>query len=361
VLRRVIWFDALTSKQLLIGASLKKYLAEKGYEVILTAREYDVIRGLIDRLGIEAYVFGGYADDLYEKLIVESERIIKALEILSKHRDYLIAGVSYPNPVEARVIYGVGKPFIVLSDSPHAKHPHRLTLPLARYLIYSKCIPEDAWREYTLPSLRLVSYDGFDELSWIRFLPEASSKKFIEELDLVEHNYVVLRPEEYKASYYEWGFDKDFWIRLSKKLVERDLRVVILPRYSDQRNILLNELRGYIERKRIHIPDPRSAIGPSLVKYSLAVITGGGTMAREAALQGILGITTFPMNLHVDKCAEELGLPLFYVKNINKILDFIEMFSRDIDRYRNMSSNILFGKKTPNEVIYELLRDLEIR
>ncbi|MGC9010064.1 MAG: DUF354 domain-containing protein [Sulfolobales archaeon] len=360
-MRKIIWFDALTSKQLLIGASLKKYLAERGYETILTAREYDVIRGLVEKLGIEAVIFGRYADDLYEKIVAESERMIHAVEILSRHREELIAGVSYPNPVEARVVYGIGKPYIVLSDSPHAKHPHRLTLPLAKYLVYSKCIPENAWREYTLPTLTLVAYDGFDELSWIKDLPEVSSRKYIEELDLDEYSYVVLRPEEYKASYYEWGFNRDFWVELSKRIIGKRLRVVILPRYSDQKIVLSNDLREYIEKKMVVIPDPASAIGPALVKYSLAVVTGGGTMAREAALQGVLGITTFPTMLHVDKCVEELKLPLHYIRDINKICELIDEYIRDIDRSKEKIKTIVSMKKSPNEVIYGLLKELEAR
>lgn len=358
-MRRVIWFDALTSKQLLIGASLKRYLAERGYETILTAREYDVIRGIVEKLGIDAIIFGKYAENLYEKIISESERMIHAVEILSRYRGELIAGVSYPNPVEARVVYGVGKPYIVLSDSPHAKHPHRLALPLARYLVYSKCIPESAWREYTLPSLILVAYDGFDELAWIKDFPEASSRKYVEELGLDEYSYVVLRPEEHKASYYEWGFNREFWFRLSQKLIERKLRVVVLPRYSDQKTILSNDLRDFIERKMVIFPEQSYAIGPALVKYSLAVITGGGTMAREAALQGVLGITTFPTPLYVDKCAEELGLPLYYIRDINDICELIDVYMKDIDRYREKTQFIVSRKKSPNEVIYDLLRDLE--
>ena len=358
-MRRIVWFDALTTKQLLIGFSLKRYLDEKGYNVLLTTRDYDVIRGLVASLGIEAEIFGGYKEDLFEKLIDESERIAKAARILQRFREEILAGVSYPNPVEARVMYGINRPYIVLSDSPHSKHPHRLSLPLAKYLVYSSCIPREAWREYEWPGLRVVPYDGFDELAWIKDLPQVFSRDYVKNIGLEEYRYVVARPEESKASYYSWGFNLDFWRSLITRIIDKDLKVILLPRYEDQRLILSRELKDYLEKNLVVIPRPEDAQGPSLVRYSLATITGGGTMSREAALQGVLGITTFPLFLHVDKCVKELRLPLFYSRSVEEIIRLIDSFEKNVDLYKERSREIITTKKSPNEVIQGILRELE--
>jgi len=40
------------------------------------------------------------------------------------------------------------------------------------------------------------------------------------------------------------------------------------------------------------------------------VITGGATMAREAAFHGTLGISLFPGKLVINEVVEEMGFPL---------------------------------------------------
>jgi Uncharacterized protein conserved in archaea len=94
---RVIWFDALTSKQLLIAASLKNYLSPRGYDVIITSRRYDAIEGLVETLKIDAILIGGYGETLYEKLRIDIDRMSRLLGVLYPRLNYLVAGVSYPN------------------------------------------------------------------------------------------------------------------------------------------------------------------------------------------------------------------------------------------------------------------------
>jgi predicted glycosyltransferase len=358
-LRPVIWFDALTTKQLLIGGSTKKFLEEKGFEVLLTARDYDVIKGLSERLRLDTKIFGEYGEDLYEKLRQEAYRMKIATDLLSEYGERFIAGVSYPNPVEARVVYGLGRDYIVISDSPHSRHPHILSLPMAKYLVYTDCISEEAWREYVHPRLTLYPYKGFDELSWIRYLPEVFDKKFIHELGLEEKRYIVLRPEESKASYYEWGFNKDLWVKISIEAVSQGLKTVILPRYMDQRMILSKELREYVKKDLVLIPEPSKAVGPAFIKYSLLVATGGGTMAREAALLGVFGATFFPRFLDVDKCVERYGLPMRYISSHEDLIKIIKDLSKDPDKYRLKNINdILRDMNTPVDAVYNILKSL---
>lgn len=361
ILKPLVWFDALTPKQLLIGESLRRFLERYGIELLLTARDYDAIKGLSEALRINVILFGGYGEDLYEKLFYEGERISRSAQILSEFRERVLGGVSYPNPVEARVLYGIGRDLIVLSDSPHARHPHRLSLPLASYLVFSECIPIESWKEHLHPGLSLEPYKGFDELSWFEELSEAFSKNFIENLDLEERNYIVLRPEEFKASYYEWGSKKDLWLKICEKILSRGFKAVILPRYKDQREFFERNLRDQISRGLIVIPEPRQAIGPALIRYSAAVLTGGGTMAREAALQGVPGITTFPLRMDVDRCVEKLNLPLRYISEPEEILRFIDLISRDPDAMRVDVREALKDMKSPLPRIHDILKRIRER
>ena len=85
--------------------------------------------------------------------------------------------------------------------------------------------------------------------------------------------------------------------------------------------------------------------GLSLSFYAKAVITGGATMAREAALLMTPGITYFPLELHVNEYVAMKGYPLHKVSTTQEILDVI----------RNAE-----GKHPPYEEVREkLLRDFE--
>ncbi len=356
---RLVWFDALTSKQLLIAASLKRFLKSHGYEVLVTGRRYDAIEGLVKALGLDAVLVGGYGGGVYEKLREEILRMGVLLEVISKRIDDLVAGISYPNPLEARIVYGLGRPLIIMSDTPHSMHVHRLTVPLASFLIHSWCIDSNEWSQYLLPHTRLVSYRGVDELSWISYLGEILDARHIRSLGLGVREYIVIRPEETRASYYAWGGRWDLWVRISGDLVGRGYRAVILPRYSDQRAYIEEKLRSHIERERVIIPPVEKAIGPALAKHSLAVITGGGTMAREAALYGVLGISLFPLELSIDRCLSSIGLPIKRALSAEEAIGLVAYAERSSDRLAENVGEILRGMEPPQKPVLEVLKSLE--
>lgn len=356
---KLVWFDALTSKQILIAASLKRFLQPHGYEVLITARRYDAIEGIINTLGIEATIVGGYGGNAYEKLREEVLRMGFLLDLISKRIDDLVAGISYPNPLEARIVYGLGRPLAILSDTPHSIHAHRLTVPLASFLIHSWCIDSNEWSQYLLPHTRLISYRGVDELSWILYLNEIHDVRHIKTLGLAEREYVVLRPEESKASYYTWGERWDLWIKISEDLVRRGYKAVILPRYDDQRTYIEKKLRSHIERERIVIPPAERSIGPALAKHSLAVITGGGTMAREAALHGVPGVSLFPLELSIDRCLSSMGFPIKRASSFEEALEAVSFAEKHIDQLVRRVQEAIRNMEPPQKPVLEILRSVE--
>jgi len=356
---RLIWFDALTPKQLLIAASLREYLSAKGYEVLITARRYDAIEGLARALGIEAVLVGGYGGDLFGKLREEVARISRLLEILEPRLSRLAAGVSYPNPAEARIVYGLGKPLVILSDTPHSVHAHRLSVPLASYLVYSECIEDHEWSPYLLPHTRTMRYRGVDELSWINYLRIAEDVRHVKALGLSEKEYVAIRPEESKASYYTWAPQEGLWSKLIEGARAMGLKVVFLPRYDDQRRLAEERYKGLIERGELVVPPAEKAVGPSIAKHALAVITGGGTMAREAALYGVPGITFFPLELSVDRCLASRGAPIYRAESAGEALKIVESAARNPEAYAEGARRAVDGMEPPHNTIYHILEELQ--
>lgn len=341
-----IWLDALTPKQALLATSLAKVLQSKGHKVLMTVRDYDYTVRITELQGFKPLIVGGYGGGrLVGKLVADLERMRRLVEIIEEANvDALIA---YPNPSAARVAFGLNIPYIALTDSPHSVIVSRLSLPLASYVIFSYCIPRETIEVYTYSGTRLIQYNGFDELEWIK--TQKPNKEVIEELGLKEKEYIVVRLEEKYATYYprEKGITlSELAIRLSKKV-----KVIALPRYSDQ----WEELKGY--KNILLLQEPVHGI--SLEYYAIAVVTGGGTMAREAALLGVPGISLFPGKLYIDECIIDLGLPLYKPKSIDDAEKLLLEIIKDPDQFRIDTRRLLNELEKPSDTILLLLRKIE--
>jgi predicted glycosyltransferase len=193
-----------------------------------------------------------------------------------------------------------------LNDTPHAEHVNRLVLPLSEALIAPSAIPKEVWSIFC--PRRVVQFDGVFEYMWVsRFTP---NKEVVRRLGLRRGEYVVFRPEETRAAYYRWDF-----ARLRQRLVEefrrRGYTVVNVPRYPDQ------VMEGVINLTEAvdHL---------QLAYFSAGVVTGGATMATEAALLGVPALSYFPGDYYVDKYLQRVGAPLFRCRNEESCLAMVD-------------------------------------
>ncbi len=345
-----IWIDVLTPKQAKLFAHLARRLVN--HEILFTARDYDYTIAVLRRFGAEPMVVGGYGHTLEEKLLVEAKRMEKLVDV-AKSCDVLL---SYPNPVAARVAYGLGVTYVALTDSPHSIHPSKLSLPLARAVVIPSCVPMKMVTRFTLPGTHVEMYRGVDEVEWIRmFRPSGTALK---ELGLEERRYVVVRPPEVRASYYgsEGARILEEIRSLIEKLGRRELEVVYMPRYVD--DVIP---KTFARERWFKVVDRVAGIdGTDLVYHALAVITGGGSMAREAALLGTLGITFYPSKLFVDTFVENLGLPHRRVASWVEAVEEIERFAKDPDRHRSEARDIVATLEAPSDAVLRVFEELGI-
>ena len=315
----VVWLDALTSKQGTMLGFIAKELEKAGFNTLVTCREYEYTVGSLKRLGIDPVIVGRYSEgDPYDKVLADAERILKLIYIVKeKHPAVLVA---YPNPSAARLAYGVGIPYVGITDSPHAEVPSRLSLPLASVILCSRAIDPDDIRRYMFRGgggAKLIQYEAVDELFWIlRSKPNVS---YIKSLGLDPGKYVVLRPHEEKATYYRGlkvGVDV---IKLALTLKKEGYVIVLLPRYRNHLK-LIRELDSLGVRPRII---QGGYDGVSLTYYAAAVITGGASIAREAALLLTPGLTYYPGRLAINEYVRSKGYPLFNVTTNDEVLEIV--------------------------------------
>ncbi|RLE54767.1 MAG: hypothetical protein DRJ40_10225 [Thermoprotei archaeon] len=312
-----LWFDVLTPKHARMASVLYH---ELGGRVLVTCREHDCTRYILEKYGVKYVCIGKYGGGTREgKLRAYAERVLKLVDLISSSGTRV--HVSMCSPEGVRVAFGLGKPILLLVDTPHSYYVCRLTVPLASALLLPKCITADRL-SYALPRCGVVIeyFDGVFEVAWIlrhRVDPDELSK-----LGLEEFRYILVRTGETLASYYSardvTGVDQVLHL-LSEKLPS-NTKILAIPRYPEHVE--------YLEKlRRVIVPrEPVDTL--SLCRYAIAVISGGGTVATEAALLGTPAITVFPHDFEVRKFVASRGYPLYWCPNpyeaVKKVLSIVK-------------------------------------
>jgi len=315
----LVWLDAMTSKQGTLLSVIAKELKSLGHEVLLTCRSYEYTAGSIRRFGFDPVIIGSYGEGgSKEKIFQDIKRMEGLLKLLSTMRETPKVLIAYPNPPAARVAFGLGIKYVALTDSPHAVIPSRLSLPLADIIITPSAVPKSEIEKYIYrDGAKIYQYEGVDEIAWL--LRCKPNEKYIRSvLRLRPFNYVVFRLREYLATYYSTKSAVSV-TKVIKELSDLGLTVVVLPRYSTDM-FLVEELSKQGINVRL-IKDMYD--GVSLAFYARAVITGGATLAREAALLGTLGVTYFPFSLYVNDYVAGKGFPLYVAKTDDDIVELV--------------------------------------
>ena len=181
----------------------------------------------------------------------------------------------------------------------------------------------------------IYMYDGFKEDLYLAdYVPNENFKK-----DIPFDNFVIVRPENLKAKYVK-GENFSIVPDLIKKLLKENYNILFLPRYEDD----INYISEFKNSNQIYVP--KGAIdGLDACFYSNAVLTGAGTMAREAACLGIPAISFFAGKdlLTVDKKMINDKL-MFFSRNTDDIMSFLKQSGKrqaDISRSKKVKEEIL--------------------
>jgi uncharacterized protein len=248
---------------------------------ILTAREYKPIPDLIKHYKINATVIGKHGGRSHaSKLTTSSKRVMELADyILSENVDILL----HKHSVEAaRVAWGFGLPSISYIDNELMVPQNMLVCPLSNVLIAPISIEQYILRDFTPSHVSILQFDGVCEVANVyNFKPEESVLKF---LNLnTSKPIIVIRGEPILAAYH------------SKESIVKVLIKKIKFQVPDAQIIWINR-EGEIGHKLLPIFDARS-----LCFYADIVLSGGGTLTREAALLGTNAISFFEKELAVDK------------------------------------------------------------
>lgn len=286
-----IWYDASTGKHVRYGVAIAKRLRKSGHEILFTTREHPDTLALAKTLGEDPIVVGRYSSESLSGKLEESANRISQFSRLFRD-DVPELAVSSQSVELCRVAFGLNFPTVLTADTPYAEATNRLTIPLVNVLVTSKAIPPRVFRRYA--AKKIVQFEGVDEVAWIQDFK--SSKKFEFSKPLI-----VVRQMESKASY---ALGKvDVTEKLAQKL-KRLGAVLFLPRYGPKTGD--GAVTKFFDTTE-------------LVSNADLVVGVGGTIGREAALQGVPSIVVSSRShelrgrTYVNEYLSRKGFPLFMV------------------------------------------------
>jgi len=300
-----IWYDACTGKHIRYGSAIAKRLRKAGHEVILTTREHPDTLALARILGEKPIVIGKYDPDTLFSRLEESARRIIEFSKLFKCNPPDIA-ISHQSVELCRIAFGLGIPIILTADTPHAKAVNKLTIPFATTLVVSEALPKQFLENYC-PE-RIVQFRGVDEVAWIK---DSEPTKTLD----YEKPLIIVREIETKATY-AFGI-ADQTSKIAKKL-ETLGNVLLLKRYDT------SETTDFVDLAKI------------LVNADL-VVSAGGTIAREAALQGVPSIIITELGrTYVNMYLAGKGFPIF----MSDVTSMLNLAKRLLGKKENVKAKL---------------------
>lgn len=347
-----IWIDILTPKQALFFWPVIEKLHNNGYEVLSTSRRYEQLDWIFNVIKIDTKCVGEFGGDtLFGKLLASSKRQTALLELFREKSPGIVLS---SGSIEAcRISYGFGVRHILVSDTPHSP-VNKLCVPLSELVLTSSFIPAKEWTKYGIKRRNIWMYKSLDPVAWLRRI--STYEDAVKGIELPE-NYVLVRTPESKASYILGrGLEETFkLLNLLKKMHEYS--IVIMTRYKDEAEIF----RQKFQYKDAILLDKPVIAAPIIKKASL-ILSGGGTIAQEAALLGKPTIMYYPGKLPaVHRFLAKIGL--IKILPPNKIDRVLSLSRRLTDKYvkkeiEKKAEWLMKSFEDPAEYVYRVIKSL---
>jgi predicted glycosyltransferase len=319
-----VWYDACTGKHTRYGSAIGKEIRKRGHEYIFTAREHPDTLPLMKLLGEKPLVVGKYSPaSLSARLQESAERIIEFSKLFEKNKPDV--AIAHQSVELCRTAFGLGIPIILTADTPHALAVNRLTIPFAHTVVVSEALPKSFTKTYC--AQRVVTFKGVDEVAWIKgFKPT--------KIPSLKKPLIVLRQIENKAAYANGQADN------AQTLAQK------LSQFGS-----VNLLERYNGDAEAHAQKAAFEDSASLVSNADLVVSYGGTISREAALQGVPSIAIGDMaGTNVNTYLAKKEFPLF-ITTEDKVMGLTKKY---LGKRFDVSSK-LAALENPVQVIADLV------
>jgi predicted glycosyltransferase len=281
--RPAVWLDLENAPQAWEQSPIAENLRERGYRIVVTARDFSSTVALSRRLKLHPEVIGPHGSVRHQsgKLLQVLLRGVRLALRMRTERD-LVLILGHGSRSQALASMLLRRRAVSLLDYEH------VFLGFCRfvdYLLVPFPISPQALAPY---ASRVVQYPGLKEELYL------AGRVFSAPMDPLpldpESVLVLLRPGSDSAHYRS---ATTVWLQeavLGRLSQAKGVAVVLMPRDSSQGNRLAATLRA----RGVPVWVPSQALdGPALIARMDLVMGGGGTMTREAAVLGVPAYSFF--------------------------------------------------------------------
>ncbi len=273
-----IWIDLDNTPHVPLFEPIVEELSRRGFDVLLTARDAFQVCDLADQKGMACLKIGRHhGKNRVRKLLGLFFRAAQLMPIALREKP--VIGFSHGSRSQILACNLLGIPTVLMADYEYAKYP-----PLMRptWELAPEIIPDEA---LCCPSSRIRKYPGIKEDVYVpRFKPNELLRG---ELGLGDAAIIIVaRPPATEAHYYVPESSILFRHFMDRACRAEGVRIVLLPRNKKQAEHLQSTKPEWFANRRTIILQ-KAVDGLDLIWHSDLVVSGGGTMNREAAALGV--------------------------------------------------------------------------
>ncbi len=282
---KTVWIDIDNSPHVPFFAPIISDLQENGIDVVVTARDFAQTIPLLEQYAIQYVRVDGHGG---------ANKFRKVASTL--HRAARLTSALRSRPIDIMVNHGARAGIVaakllrvpVISGFDYEHTELRILFALSDLVL----APE-ALRERYKHNKKVRFYPGLKEEVYLcEDEPRAPIPHADSALPLPNGRpFVVLRPPSFVANYHSSESEAIF-TEVLKLLVATDCTVVFIPRTSEDRNHV-EKVIGQTRTKGEFVTIKGPVSGRDLIAKADLVISGGGTMLREAAILGTPAYSIF--------------------------------------------------------------------
>lgn len=327
-----IWFDIDNTPHVNFFKPFVKHFGVT-HDLIFSLKQFAEVEKLFhSEIGMDYQMIGKHkGGSKIMKVIGVGQRTIQLLAKMEKFDLKISIGGDSSN-LCAKIR---GKKSVTFDDNETA--PNWRYSPFTDFAFWPVAIDEKVIFNQGFKPSKTYRYNGFKEDVYIAdYQPDP---QFLTHLPF--DNYVVVRPENILANYV--GLKRTIVPELVDLLVDKGINVLYLPRYKHDFGLVKPS-------NSIFIP-PNPLNGLDVCYYADAVLTGAGTLAREAACLGTPAVSFFAGKklLMVDQ-AMIREKKMFFSRNPSDIVNYLSNSSK---------KNPAFEKsKSVKEEVFSVLDEL---
>jgi len=274
--KKSIWIDLDNSPHVLFFDPIIKELSKRGYDVFITSRDTAQVSELADLFGIQHTCVGKRFGKL--KILKIAGSILRSFQLLPlvlRRRPSLAVSHGSRSQLLASRLLKI--PSMLIMDYEHAKGLLSLN---PDWVLTPQYLPESTLGKHRST---LIKYPGIKEDVYVPFFhANGNLVPLIGNVPDEDRIIVTVRPPA-TDSHYHHQLSNRLFMRAMNYLGEIDnTLVILLPRNPQQNRLYKKIYSNQIESGKIIVPEG-PVNGLNLLWHSDLVISGGGTMNREAA------------------------------------------------------------------------------